>query len=133
MPLVIFPRRLYMSDASSQDSLSNINTLRKLDTDTQGNLTFNGKTIAEKSIEVSYDLSVTKKLIKQKFIELPEDCDTSRTISLSLQGVMMQRGFDWNVIEHDWPDKDLISWDSLNLENTIQSGDKVSISYYKKV
>ena len=129
MALIIFPRG---EDSSSGSALPNIATLSKLATDSNGNLTFNGKIISNNSIEVPYNVSLTKQIIGQKFIELPEDCDTSRIITLSIQGIQMQQNTDWEVSEKTYPEKDLIAWEGLGLETLAQVGDKIFISYYRK-
>lgn len=88
---------------------------------------------ADKSTETSLALTLTEQHILQRFIELPEDCDASKAIVFTLQGVVMQRGVDWQVKENEYPRLDLISWVGLELDGFAQAGDKVFVTYYKKV
>ena len=112
---------------------NNLSVLNKLATDKNSALLFNGSQVGEKALEVAYNLVLTAQQVKQKFIELPYDCDTSRIITLAFQGISMQQGTFWEVIEKDSPEKDLIAWDGLELETIAQAGDSISISYYRKV
>ena len=130
MPLILYSQET--SGGGEGTSFPNEATLLKLGTSSDGKLTFNGKKVNDASQEVPYDVSITNDIISRKFIELPDDCDTSQIITLSIQGVLTTRGTDWEVSEKDWPDKDLIVWAGLGLENFVRSGDLISISYYKK-
>ena len=130
MPLIIVPRREGGSGGSETSELTNLSTLSKLSTSSDGKLLFNGKVVSEKSIEVAYNVELSK---NQSSIELPNDCDTSRVITLSINGISLERGTFWEVIEKEWPEKDLIAWSGLELENLAQAGDKILITYYKKV
>lgn len=135
MPLIIVPVSTFSGGSSSDDhSHSNATTLNKLSSDAKGNLLFNGKIVGEKSIETAYSLTLTAAHITQKNIELPEDCDTSKAITLSLNGLEFSRSDFWEVSENvNSTTTDIITWDSLSLENIAQVGDKVLISYYKKI
>ena len=111
-------------------SHSNFATLSKLDTDSNGNLTFNGKSLyPASSVEVVFNTTLNN----NKFIELPYDCDTSRAITFSIEGISTIQGTDWQIIEHDSPEYDVISWAGLSLDGIAQKGDYVSITYYKKL
>lgn len=112
---------------------SNLSILNKLSIDKNGVLSFNNSTVGEKALEVAYNLILSEQLIRQKYIELPNDCDISRIITLTLQGISMQQGTFWEVIEKSSPEKDLIAWQGLELEKIAQVGDSISISYYKKI
>ncbi len=129
MSLIIFPRG--SSGGSDTSGLTNLSTLRKFSTDNNGNLCFDGNIISS-SVEIPYNVTLTKAIIEQKFIELPLDCDTSKIITLSIQGIQIQQGVYWEVHEQTYPDKDLIAWNGLELENLAQVGDKIFISYYRK-
>ena len=119
--------------SSDGHSHSNLAVLNKLSTNNDGSLLFNGSKVGEKALEVAYNLVLTEQQVKQKFIELPYDCDISRIITLAFQGISMEQGTFWEVIEKDSPEKDLISWNGLELETIAQAGDSISISYYRKV
>ena len=111
-------------------SHSNFATLSKLNTDSNGNLTFNGKSLyPASSVEVVFNTTLNN----NKFIELPNDCDTSRAITFSIEGISTIQGTDWQIIEHDSPEYDVISWAGLSLDGIAQKGDYVSITYYKKL
>ena len=131
MPITIFTPAFYRS-AGDNSSFSNSDTLSRLSSDSQGNLTFNGKTLGEKSTEVAYNVCLSALNISQCSIPLPNDCDASRSISLALQGILTLKGIDWDIYENEFPDFDIISWKGLGLEFIAQEGDAVFITYYKK-
>lgn len=126
MALKIFTRAEFSS------GISNSTTLSKLSTDTNGNLTFNGKVIASNSIETGQKFTISNQEIRQKFLELPEDCDTSRIITLALNGLSLEQGEYWDIEEKTAPSKDLITWAGLELEGLLQAGDKILVSYYRR-
>ena len=135
MPLIIVPAATFSGGSSSGDHThSNATTLNKLSSDAKGNLLFGGKIVGEKSIETAYSLTLTASQIAQKNIELPDDCDTSKAITLSLNGLEFSRGDFWEVIENvDATTTDIITWDGLSLENIARTGDTILITYYKKI
>ena len=91
-----------------------------------------GGQAAEQSSETIYKVMLTDDHIAQKYIELTEDCDTSKFTALYIQGLITEPGVDWEIVENTAPEKDRISWAGLGLESTAQAGDKVLVSYYKK-
>ena len=132
MSVTIFPQSYY-SGSSGQD-FANASTLARLGTDSNGNLAFNGKTVgSENSSEVAYSLLLSEKNISSCSIELPGDCDTSKSITLALQGIATINNLDWEVIEKDFPQLDLIAWRGLGLQSLVKAGDAVLITYYKKI
>ncbi|MBQ3347445.1 MAG: hypothetical protein IJG39_10195 [Synergistaceae bacterium] len=137
MPVTIVPAAtFYGSGGASSEGHSHTNsaTLNKLSTDNNGNLCFNGRIVGEKAIETSCNFSLTDSQARQKFIALPDDCDTARAIILSLNGVSFAQGDFWEVRENvNTACSDLIAWEGLGLENIAQAGDKVIISYYKNI
>ena len=137
MPVIIIPAAtFYGSGTASTDghSHTNIATLSKLYTDNDGNLCFNGKIVGENAVETACYITLTDAQVRQKFIALPHDCDSSRVITLSLNGVAFTQGDTWEVRENvNSTNTDLIAWNGLGLENFAQAGDKVFISYYKKI
>lgn len=137
MPVIIVPATtFYGSGGASVDghSHSNLATLSRLSTDTNGNLCFNGKIVGEKAVETAYNITLTENQARQKFITLPDDCDSSRAITLSLNGVSFAQGDFWEVRENvNSTDTDLVAWESLGLELIAQAGDKICITYYKKI
>lgn len=86
----------------------------------------------QQSTETIYKVILTAEHISQKYIELPEDCDTSKFTGLYIQGLITEPGVDWELVEKTDPEKDRIAWNGLELETTAQVGDKVLVSYYKK-
>ena len=138
MPVIIIPAVRFYEAGTGGDaeghSHTNFNTLNKLSTDTEGNLCFNGKIVGEKAVETACNITLTDAQIRQKFIALPHDCDTSRVITLSLNGVAMPQGDFWEVRENvNSSTSDLIVWNGLALDTIIRAGDKIFISYYKIV
>lgn len=131
---IITHHEFYGSSITSgqTDSFTNAEVLRKLTADSNGNLFFNGKKVGEKALEVSYSAALTEQIISQGFIALPHDCDTSRTITLTLQGISFLQGQDWEVNEQTYPQPDLITWKDLGLEAIARVSDNISITYYKK-
>lgn len=137
MPIIIFPAANISggggSSSSGGHSHPNSATLNRLSTDANGNLCFNGKIVGEKAIETAYDINITDTIVQQKFIPLPADCDTTRIITFALNGVAFAQGDFWEVRENVTSTTDFISWDGLSLQNLIQAGDNVLISYYRIV
>ncbi|MBR1485861.1 MAG: hypothetical protein IJ597_01220 [Synergistaceae bacterium] len=110
--------------------LTNLSTLKKLSTTSDGKLAFNGKTVGEQGQEVTHYETLMK---NQKSIELPNDCDTTQAITVSINGLAVDENTFWEVIEKSSPEKDLIAWEGLGLETLAQEGDKILITYYRKV
>lgn len=133
MAIIIFPLSSFASASSSEvQTFSNYSTLAKLATDNSGNLTFNGKSVASSASEIAYNSVLSAQNITEASIALPHDCDTSQSITLSLQGLAFFQGSDWKLIEHSYPELDVISWKGLGLQSVAQSGDNILITYYKK-
>ena len=114
----------------SVDELTNLDVLKKISVNSNDQLVYDGRVVGEKAIEVDYSVTLVK---NQDFIELPEDCDTSRAIILNIQGITTQKDTDWRLVEKNYPEKDLITWGGLGLEDIVQAGDTIVITYYKKV
>lgn len=126
--ILVYPSTVSDSTAS----LPNSDTLRKFSTDSNGNLCFNGHVIGSTSTETTYNIILTDSQVQQKSFALPDDCDTSKAITLSLNGISFPRGDFWEVVEHSYPELDLIAWNGLELQSLAQVGDSILISYYKK-
>ena len=114
------------------EAFSNSNVLKKFNVDDEGNLTFDGQYLATSSLEVAYSSVISQQNISSSSIPLPHDCDVSRAVTVSLQGISTTQGVDWKIIENDFPVPDIISWDNLGLQGIIQLDDSVLITYYKK-
>lgn len=133
MPLILTWNNSGGSSGGNADTseLANLSTLKKLSTTSDGKLAFNGKLVnTPQEQELTHYETLQK---NQKFIELPNDCDTTQAITLSLNGVSLQEGIFWEVREKDNPEKDLIAWDGLELDDLAQEGDRIMITYYRKV
>ena len=137
MAVIIIPRSQFDFSGNGSSggaaSLPNSAVLSLLNVNSSGKLTFNGIVIGENSTETAFNIALNSQHVEQKFSPLPHDCDTSKIITLSLNGISFPQGTAWEVIEHEHPEQDLISWNGLELQNFAQSGDFVSISYYKKI
>ena len=129
MPLILTPVRTTTSGGGDNSTFANAGTLSKFSETSDGKLLFNGKIVSEQGQEVTHYVTLQK---NQKFIELPGDCDISQAIVLTLNGIVINQGDFWTVIEKTYPEKDLISWEGLELETLAQDGDSVLITYYKK-
>lgn len=132
MSIIIVPPRTFISSGDSS-AFPNSDTLAKIGADCFGNLTFNGKTVGEASQEVAFVTSLSQQNILDASLTLPDDCDTSRSITLAIQGIAAQKGIDWDILEHSFPELDAIVWEGLGLQFIAQVGDAVIITYYKKI
>ncbi len=124
----------YSDNSGSGDghNHANLSLLNSLRTDSRGNLLLNGVIVGEQAVEIAYERTLTQEDINNKYLELPEDCDTDRALNLILENLPQMRGNDWTVVERDSPEKDRITWADLGMERIVQAGDKVSINYYRK-
>lgn len=111
-------------------SHSNLETLDKLSTDSKGNLLFNGKLVGDTTYETAYSITLTETHVAQKYVVLPADCDTSKAITLSLNGLDFPRGEAWDLKKTGHA---IIVWDGLELENFVQVGDTILISHYRRL
>ena len=116
--------------AASSGGITNMETLNKISTDANGNLVFNGKTIPENYVEAVFNATLTAQHTSQKYIEMPENCDTSRAITVNIQGISVVKDSDFEIIERN--NRVLISWNELGLESIARTGDKIQITYYKE-
>lgn len=110
----------------------NLPSLNKLTVTGPGKLLADGVLVGEAAVEVGYEVVLTSQHITAKGLELPEDCDVSRALTLVLESLPQRVGDDWQVIEKTAPEKDRIVWAGLGMERLVKVGDKVSINYYKK-
>ena len=112
----------------SHNNLASLNALRVNGED----LLVNGSPVGEKAVEVALEVVLSAADIANKYLELPEDCDASRALTVVLESLPQRAGEDWTVVENASPVKDRISWAGLGMERLAQVGDKVSVNYYKK-
>lgn len=129
MPLILKPVRT-TSGGGDSSTFANAETLSKISESMDGKLLFNGKSVSEQGQELTHYEILQK---NQKFIELPNDCDTTQAITVSINGLAVDEHTFWEVIEKSYPEKDLIAWEGLELETLAQEGDKILITYYGKV
>lgn len=81
-------------------------------------------------VETSMTVTFTAQHVSQKYIALPNDCDTSRLLTVAIQGLLTEQDTDWEVSKSGTTNS--IAWNGLELENIAQIGDKIFITYYKK-
>lgn len=110
----------------------NLPSLNKLTVTGPGKLLVDGVSVGEAAVEVGYEVVLATQHIADKGLELPEDCDVARALTLVLESLPQRVGDDWQVIEKTAPEKDRIVWAGLGMERLVKVGDKVSINYYKK-
>ena len=111
---------------------SNMDVLWKLQT-YNDKLYINGYPVDEKAVEVSINVILTQDMIHECAFDLPEDCDPDRPVTLTIASVPQLFNSDWILIEHDWPERDQISWNNKSLQNVLVVGDTCTVTYYKKV
>ena len=121
-------------DGQPVGKMSEPGILSKFSVDEDGNLLFDGKVIGECNCDKAISAEVTHYVTLAKgqtVIELPGDCDISQAIVLSLNGVILEQDVFWKVVERNYPEKDFITWDGLELETLAQEGDSILITYYR--
>ena len=111
---------------------ANLASLNALRVDGASDLLVNGVPVGEKAVEVAFEATLTAADVANRYLELPEDCDVSRALTVVLESLPQRMGEDWQVIENVDPVKDRISWAGLGMERMAQAGDKVSVNYYRK-
>ena len=95
-------------------------------------LYFNGLPVGELDEEAYYNIILTETDIENCYIELPYDCDITKPITLSISGITFVRDDDFDIVQNTWPEKDLISWNGKQLQETVIVGDRIAITYYRK-
>ena len=75
-------------------------------------------------IEARYDVTLTAQHVSQKYITLPNDCDTTKLIKVYIQGLLTEQDTDWEL------NGNKIAWNGLELESIAQVGDRIFITYY---
>ena len=110
----------------------NMQLLESLSINELNQLCINGKPIEADYTEVDQDFIITEEILNNKYIELPDDCDTSRSIIVTLSSQILVLGVDYKVIANEYPIKDKIDWNELGLEDVLQLDDTLCIIYYKK-
>ena len=88
---------------------------------------------AETTHEVVMSVILTEEQVQQKYIEMPEACDTNRIIRVYLHGILLKQGIDWEVSVRDDVNKILIAWDGYTLEDLLHEADKLLISYFERM
>ena len=110
----------------------NMQLLESLSINELNQLCINGKPIEADYTEVDQDFIITQDTINNKYIELPDDCDTTRSITVTLLSQVMVLGVDYIIESNEEPIKDKIVWDGLGLEDVLQIDDTLCVIYYKK-
>jgi hypothetical protein len=85
------------------------------------------------AIERMAEFTVSSANVAQKYVELPDDYAPGYPVTVVYEYLPQQAGVDYELVENTAPIKDRISWAGLAMESTIQVGDHLSITYYKKV
>ena len=88
---------------------------------------------SDNAIEAVLNVTLNQQHISQCSVLLPHDCDPSRAVTLSLNGISLPRGDFWEVTEQNYPDFDFISWRGLELQLLAQLNDILIISYYRRL
>ena len=88
---------------------------------------------AETTHEVVMSVILTEEQVQQKYIEMPEACDTNRIIRVYLHGIPLKQGIDWEVSVRNDVNKILIAWDGYTLEDLLHEADKLLISYFERM
>ena len=86
------------SSGGNSHSHDNMAVLNALSLDSNNNLRLNGNLVGEEAIEVTLNMTFTGRDIAAKYLELPSDCDTSRALTLVLENLPLNRGVDWEII-----------------------------------
>ena len=120
------------SGGGADHTHGNLASLNALRVDGGGELLVNGAPVGERAVEVAFEAVLSAADVANKYLELPEDCDASRALTVVLESLPQRMGEDWQVIENVDPVKDRISWAGLGMERLAQAGDRVSVNYYKK-
>ena len=77
-------------------------------------------------VEASWNVTITKTHVSQKYITLPTNADTSCRINVFINGILTEQNIDWIL------DNNKISWSGLTLDGLIQAGDKIIINYFRR-
>lgn len=110
----------------------NMQLLEALSINELNQLCINGIPIQSDYTEVDRDILMTSEIINNKYFEIPDDYDSSKPISLTLNSQILVYGVDYNIEVNEEPYKDKIIWEGLGLENILQPDDNICMIYYKK-
>ena len=110
----------------------NMQLLEALSINELNQLCINGIPIQSDYTEVDRDILITSEIINNKYFEIPDDYDSSKPISLTLNSQILVYGIDYNIEVNEEPYKDKIIWQGLGLENILQPDDNICMIYYKK-
>ena len=88
---------------------------------------------SDSAVETVLNVTLNQHHLSQCALELPLVCDSSRAVTLSLNGIALPQNSFWEVIHQSYPDYDLISWRGLELQHLALLGDSIIISYYRRL
>lgn len=88
---------------------------------------------SESVVEAVLNLTINQDILARCSVQLPHDCDTSRAVTLSLNGIALPQHSFWEVIDQTYPNPDLIAWSGLELQHLAQLDDYLIISYYRRL
>ena len=129
----ILPPSGIENNTTNNHKHNNLDLLNSLSTNSQHQLLMNGIPVGEEAIEVTFDVTINRSHLLNKAVELPHDCSDARSIRVILANVPQIENVDYRVEFNNLPENDKIVWNELGMENTVLTGDKLSITYYKKV
>ena len=88
---------------------------------------------SDSAVETVLNVTLNQHHLSQCAVQLPHECEPSRAVTLSLNGISLPQNSFWEVIHQSYPDYDLISWRGLELQLLAQLGDSFIISYYRRL
>lgn len=72
--------------------------------------------VSESAVEAVLNLTINQDILAHCSVQLPHDCDSSRAVTLSLNGIALPQHSFWEVVDKSYPDYDLIAWRGLELQ-----------------
>jgi len=120
--------------SGSDHTHSNLTALNKIAVPGAGRIMTDGvEIIGVKGLEMTVDIVLDAGQIAVKYVELPDDYATGYPVVVVLESLTQTAGVDYALVENTWPTKDRISWAGKSLDGLIKAGDRLSVTYYKKV
>lgn len=85
-------------------------------------------------IFTSQSLEITAQMVVARGFEIDADYDPQKPVTLSLTGSpALVLGADFVIQQHDWPQKDFLSWAGFpDSEDAIMAGNTAVFSYYRR-
>jgi hypothetical protein len=122
------------SGSPTDHTHSNMADLNKITVPGAGRIATSGtEIIGVKGIEIPYIIPLTPGDVAAKYIELPDDYLTGYPVEVVWEYLPQKQGLDYELIEYTAPTKDRISWAGKSMDGLVKSGDRLSITYYRKI